>query len=151
MSSMAEIPGYRRFAGLTAAGILLGTLIGVAAFSLASGPVPLYVYGGPLGARHIANPGFDPWTGVPHGRIFEIQAMNSEGRFVAMDPPQIIEGSVPDALLARRVVPIPVWIVLGSIVATPALLLIDRHRRRRAGRLPRPERSGSLRSTRSEW
>ena len=47
-----------------------GLLVSVTAFAITAG-TPGYRYLGPICVDDVARPGFDPWSGQPHGRIVD--------------------------------------------------------------------------------
>ena len=55
-------------------------------------------------------PGFDPWTGEPHGGIWRCPRFDGSAATTA-------PGEVPDELIDRPVVPLPVGFALGAFIA----------------------------------
>jgi hypothetical protein len=93
-----------------AVAVLGGVLTAFALFAV-SASTPGYVYTGPLcQLRTVADPGFDPWTGEPHGRIFDCRPLDRSpiSRVIA-DP--------PTELIGRRAVPLPLGFGLGVFIA----------------------------------
>jgi hypothetical protein len=87
---------------------LVGLVAGIAAFELTS-TVPLPAYGG--FCTPVANAGFDPWTGLPHGPTLACTA-----RPVANPTMPVVttEGVIEPDLAARRAIPVPLGFVLGA-------------------------------------
>ena len=91
--------------------VLGGVVTAITLFSVTS-QAPTYGYLGPLCAQHVAGPGFDPWTGEPHGRIYDCTPIFDESA-----PTTRITGDVPAELADRRAVPLPVGFAIGSFIA----------------------------------
>jgi hypothetical protein len=96
--------------------VVVGMTVGWAAFFLTSGAPPLYTFSIPpctTSDYQIDAPGFDPWTGQPHGLVFVCGA--SAG-----------EDSVPAEMVGRRAIAVPVGFLIGATLAGGVVLLIDR-------------------------
>ena len=106
--------------------VLSGVITAIALFGV-TGWTPTYGYLGPLcQTRTVIQPGFDAWTGEPHGRTFECADILNGGAIT------LVEDEPPDDLIDRRAVPLPVGFALGVTVAGSWLtvaLILDRRRR----------------------
>ena len=61
----------RRWGRSIAVVVLAGVVTAFVLYGVTSW-TPYYAYlGTGVGVRHVSNPGFDPWTGEPHGRIVD--------------------------------------------------------------------------------
>jgi hypothetical protein len=90
--------------------VLSGVVTATALFVLTS-QAPAYGYLGPLCAtRTVVHPGFDPWTGEPHGRTYECKPLDGSATTLVAD-------KAPDELIARRAVPLPVGFHVGAFFA----------------------------------
>jgi hypothetical protein len=99
----------RRWGRSIAVVILCGVVTAIILFGVTSA-TPTYAYLGPLCAiREIAPPGFDPWTGVPHGRIFDCKPIDGSAT-------TRVTGEPPDELIGRPVVPLPLGFALGAFI-----------------------------------
>jgi hypothetical protein len=87
--------------------------VAFAAYALTS-ITPSYVYLGAVCATNDAHPGFDPWTGEPHGRSFIRDCKGNLGEVQAGPIPIVTD--TPAELVGRRAVPLPLgfalWIAL---------------------------------------
>ena len=97
-----------------------------AAFSLTSGGTPPFqadhAYSAPC-ASGLEAPGFDPWTGQPHGQRVLCEP-------VGINPETVIEQrAVPAEMVGRWAIPLPVGFLIGATLAGGVLLLIDRRRK----------------------
>ena len=121
----------RRWGKSIAVVVLAGVVTALVLFGVTGGSAT-YSYLGFCGPT--VAPGFDPWTGEPHGGIF---------RCTRIDGPITIEpGEVPDDLIGRRAVPLPVGFALGAFIALvwlPVGWIADR---RRAWNPGEPQLSG---------
>jgi hypothetical protein len=98
-----------------------GLSIGLVAFVITS-QTQAYMYLGGPGIHVISKPGFDAWTGHPHGSTIEYrQTPFSPARAPHTD-------DVPIELLGRRAIPLPVGFAVGVAV----VLLVAERRQRRA-------------------
>jgi hypothetical protein len=70
---------------------------------LATSTTPLYRYLGPLCAQTVSDPGFDPWTGQPHGRIYTC-------------PGELLTSEAPHELVGRWVVLLPDGFAVGAAI-----------------------------------
>jgi hypothetical protein len=95
--------------------VLGGAVTAIALFGVTS-QAPTYGYLGPLCAQHVAGPGFDPWTGEPHGRIFTMPVGSWDGCLTGQAV-RTIKGEVPAELIDRLAVPLPVGFALGAFIA----------------------------------
>jgi hypothetical protein len=103
-----------------------GILVGVIAFLLSAGALPHYSYLGPVGiVRMIDDPGFDPWTGMGHGRIYELAAITGNGPVGATRV--VRERGFRTWLGTRHAIPVP----LGAGLTWTALAVTMLVRRRR--------------------
>ena len=120
----------RRWTRSIAVVVLVGAVTALGLFGVTSGTTA-HGYLGFCGPT--VDPGFDPWTGEPHGGIF---------RCTRIDGPTTIEpGEVPDELIGRQAVPLPFGFALGVVIALAWLAVGSIADRRRAW-TPRP-RAGS--------
>jgi hypothetical protein len=102
-----------------------GLLTAVVAFALTS-QTRGYAYLGPLCATNDVSPGFDPWTGDPHGRAYDYTPE------CPTDHPGIVTrvvAEIPDELLGRRAIPLPAGFAIGAVAIIAALLIRDFRRR----------------------
>jgi hypothetical protein len=84
--------------------VMGGLLVAVAAFFVTSYSEVNRVLGGP-GITIVAEPGFDPWTGLPHGGITGWHGTN-----VTSDE------WIPPDMVGRRGIPLPVGFALGALI-----------------------------------
>lgn len=106
-----------------------GVALSVAAFWLTS-TTPTYEYlGGPC-TDLVALPGFDPWTGRPHGLIYDDHGGTclSDQDFAWESPTRVVD-PVPDEMLGRQAIPLPVGFAVGCVVTIGAMAVIGRRRR----------------------
>ncbi len=97
--------------------------VALVATSLAPSPdASCKVLGGP-GIHVVDCPGFDPWTGQPHGLTVEYAAV--PGLRDAMPP---FTAGAPASLEGRRAIPLQVGFTIGLFI-TFGLLLVTRRRR----------------------
>ena len=98
---------------------LPGIAIGLAAFQVTS-THPTYLYLVPLCATDGEGPGFDPWTGEPHGRRYLCSetATPDEHAFWVTVP-------TPAELVGRRAIPLPVGIPASLLVAAAAVAYVS--------------------------
>jgi hypothetical protein len=97
-----------------AAVVVSGVAAALGLFFVTSWGVPQYGYLGPLCAvRDIAQPGFNPWTGEPHGRIFECAQLFDE----AGSPIKRVTSEAPIELVDRQAVPLPAGFAVGALIA----------------------------------
>jgi hypothetical protein len=108
---MASIAGAAR--ALLAIG-LIGVSFASVSFALTSSyPQPAYL--GPLCRTADVRPsGFDPWTGQPVGDVYRCEPV------LPGDPPtHEVALPIPDDLVWRVAMPLPIGFVLGAGLATP--------------------------------
>jgi hypothetical protein len=74
-----------------------------------------FTYLGPLCARDLALPAFDPWTGAPHGRIYEVSEPCPPAS--AGTTYRLVVVSIPREMLGRQAIPVPVGFVSGCAFA----------------------------------
>jgi hypothetical protein len=97
-----------------------GLFIGLLAFVITS-QTQAYMYLGGPGIHVISKPGFDAWTGLPHGSTIEYrQTPFSLARAPHTD-------DVPVELRDRRAIPLPVGFAVGVAV----VLVVAEQRRTR--------------------
>ena len=87
--------------------LLLGLAVGV---SVLTAQAERYDYLGPLCAHTWTGPGFDWWTGEPHGRVYDC-----DGR--------LVKEEAPPELAGRRSVPLPVSLGLSALAAMAILAI----------------------------
>ena len=120
----SRLVGAVRSIALVVAG---GVIVAFVAFALTSA-APFGRYLGPICVDDVARPGFDIWTGEPHGRIVDQYQCPP-------DPPEArvnvvrFAYPVPDQMVGRRAMPLPVGFIAGCVL-TIGLLAIFRVRRR---------------------
>jgi hypothetical protein len=99
----------RSIALVALAGVVTATVL----FVLTSGTRG-YGFLGPLcAANEVAAPGFDPWTGEPHGRIFDCVDRFGE----ASSATTRITAEPPIELMDRQAVPLPAGFAIGAVIA----------------------------------
>jgi hypothetical protein len=105
---------------------MVGLFAAFAAFELTS-TVPLAAYGG--FCKPVANAGFDPWTGLPHGPTLACTAGPVPNPSL---PVLTTEGVIEPDLAARRAIPVPLGFVLGAglVLVVSAVAGIRRPRSR---------------------
>jgi hypothetical protein len=106
-----------------------GLLAAVLGFALTS-QTPGYTYLGPLCASNDVHPGFDPWTGEPYGRSFDL---TPECWTEHPGPQTRVVGDFPDELVGRWAIPLPLGFAIGSVAMVGALLVVDIRRRGPSG------------------
>ena len=112
--------------GKSIAVVVVGGVVTAIALFVLTSATPTYAYLGPLCAiREIAPPGFDPWTGEPHGRIFDCKPIDGSAT-------TRVTGEPPDELIGRPVVPLPVGFALGAFITLAWLTVGSIADRRRA-------------------
>ena len=103
-----------------------GVALSVAAFWLTS-TTPSHAYlGGPC-TDHVALPGFDPWTGQPHGLIYD-RADDCLTLPAAWENPTRVVAPVPDDLLGRQAIPIPVGFAVGIALSIGVAAMVGLRR-----------------------
>jgi hypothetical protein len=113
--------GFRARATLI---VLGGVLVGVVAFAF-TGSYPQVGYLGPLcRSDEVRAAGFDPWTGLPVGSIYRCDPTHPQ------DPPShLVPLPVPDDLVGRRAIPVPVEFAAGVVLGLLLMRIRDRSRR----------------------
>lgn len=108
---MVNIAGAAR--ALLAIG-LIGVSVASVSFALTSS-YPQSMYLGPLCRTADVRPaGFDPWTGQPVGDVYRCDPV------LAGDPPSHeVVLPIPEDLMWRVAMPLPIGFVLGAAIATP--------------------------------
>src|ERR1700726_1288657 len=121
--------------------VVAGIALAWTAFKVTSGGTP------PFQADHafsaactsgLQAPGFDPWTGQPHG-----QQVNCAP--VGINPATVIEQrAVPAEMVGRWAIPLPVGFLIGAALAGCLLLLADRRRKTLERSIAEPGAVGGL-------
>ena len=103
--------------------VAAGLATGVIAFA-STGSYPQRGYLGPIcNTGIVRDAGFDPWTGEPVGAIYRCDPT------AAGDPPShLVPIQLPDDLVGRRAVPIPIGFAFGALVAAPVVFLVRRRK-----------------------
>lgn len=117
---MINIAGTAR--ALLAIG-LVGVSVASVSFALTSSYRQPVVLGPICRAADVRPAGFDPWTGLPVGDVYRCEPV-----FPGDPPAHDVALPIPDDLVWRVAMPLPIGFVLGAAVATPFLI-----GRRRAG------------------
>jgi hypothetical protein len=90
---------------------VLGGVLTAFVLLVVTASTPRYVYTGPLcQLTTVADPGFDPWTGEPHGRIFDCQPLDGS-------PVARVTSDAPTELIGCRAVPLPLGFGPGVFIA----------------------------------
>lgn len=121
MTGGRRILGVRTLVAIT----LLGVAFGAAAFAITSFH-PQYRYLGPLCTAEDQWPGFDMWTGLPHGRSYIARC---DPPLAGAPTPYRYVGPVPDEMAGRRAIPLPVGIPTGWLLATLGVIWSERRQR----------------------
>jgi hypothetical protein len=118
---------YERWLRLLVLVVVGGFGVSVGAFWVTS-LTPNYLYLGPICITNDVHPGFDPWTGQPHGRNYDRVDCDLEA-----DPAivQHIEGAIPPEMQGRQALPLPAGFAAGCLITVGALALQDSRRRAR--------------------
>ena len=99
----------RRWGRSIAVVVLAGVVTAFVLYGVTSW-TPYYAYlGTGVGVRHVSNPGFDPWTGEPHGRIVDYTPIDGSTTRITQEP--------EDDMIDRRAVPLPVGFALTVFIA----------------------------------
>lgn len=98
---------------------ILSLAFGLAAF-LVTATHEQRNYLGPICAINIVDDGFDPWTGLPHGRSYTCDP-NVFGS--TREVLTLIQGDVPEDMAGRRAVSVPLGFLLGAALAVGGLQL----------------------------
>jgi hypothetical protein len=106
-----------------------GVVLSVAAFWLTSTTPGYESIVGPC-ADHVAFPRFDPWTGQPNGLIYDDYGGTclTDPNFAWENPTRVVD-PVPDEMLGRQAIPLPVGFVVGSVITIGAMAVMSRRRR----------------------
>ena len=126
-----------RFATLV---VLGGVLFAAVGFAVTS-QTRYGTYLGPLCADTVLPHGFDPWTGEPHGRIFDTYVCPPVPPDNHVFERRVI-GTVPPDMLGRPIITWPIGFLLGSLLTAAVLLVRDR--RRASTTSPTRDRAGPL-------
>jgi len=103
--------------------VLGGLLVGVVAFAF-TGSYPQVGYLGPLcRSDEVRAAGFDPWTGLPVGGIYRC-----DPTFPGDLPSHLVPLPVPEDLVGRRAIPVPVGFAVGAVLSLVLLRMRDRSR-----------------------
>ena len=105
----------RRITFVILTGVVLGVFMGEVLFVATSVTQP-YTYLGPLCAQTVSDPGFDPWTGEPHGRIFTGR-WAAGGCVTGQAALTTITAEPPTDMIGRRAIPVPAGFALGVAIA----------------------------------
>ena len=105
--------------------LAVGVLAGFVAFWVTSWQ-PMSTYLGPLDVgRVLEHAGFDPWTGMGHGRVYESVVVTGSG---LLQPGAIVrEPGFRTWLGTRHAIPVP----LGAVAAWIGMAFVRWARRRR--------------------
>lgn len=104
-----------------------GVVVGLIAFWVTSW-LPQPVYLGPLCAtRTVQDAGFDPWTGLGYGRLYECVRDNNG---VALPTQLVRDPAVRTMFGTRHAIPIPIGIAAGCIAVAVASGIREYLRRR---------------------
>lgn len=109
------LPPALAVGGILLAAVLAGGLL----FLLTSGHEAYTISGPVCQDRTLREPGFDPWTGMPHGVTITCPQLD----------PVSHEGTLPPDLVGRQAIPVPVGGAIGGGVAVLVLALAQRRRR----------------------
>lgn len=109
-----------------------GAIASVTSFGVTSTHGVIATLGGPT--VDVEDAGFDLWTGEPHGRSYRIDPQ--------FDPAAMsgrIQEPVPEDIVGRRAIPLPISFVIGSlgtgVIATSASRWNRRGKDGRGGRI----------------
>jgi len=118
---------YERWLRLLVLVVIGGLGLSVGAFWVTS-LTPIYTYFGPICATNNVYPGFDPWTGQPHGRSYDFSdcGLEPDGTIV-----RHIEREIPPEMQGRLALPLPAGFAAGCLITVGALALHDTRRRAR--------------------
>ena len=103
--------------GISALAGIVAALLG---YGLTTAHEPFDVVSFGPGVTVIDQPGFNPWTGLPHGYRFTIDDGTTAHTLDDSPPPQIDR---------RWAIPLPIGFVAGAALAAAVLGLLDRRRR----------------------
>jgi hypothetical protein len=106
-----------------------GVVLSVAAFWLTS-TTPRYESIVEPCTVPVAFPGFDPWTGQPGGLTYDDYGGTclSDPNFAWGNPTRVVD-PVPDEMLGRQAIPLPVGFAVGSVITIVAIVAMRRRRR----------------------
>ena len=120
-SRLVRYETWLRTFGFVVAG---GAVLSVAAFLLTS-TTPSYIYLGPACAQNVAGPAFDPWTGQPHGRIYDTWDCFAAAPGTLASLTRVVD-PVPDEMLGRNAIPLPVGFAVGCVITVGAMAVLRR-------------------------
>jgi hypothetical protein len=90
--------------------VVFGGVVTATALFVLTSWTPEYTFLGPLCAtRTVVHPGFDLWTGQPHGRTYDCAPIDGSATTRITAP-------VPDDLIDRRAIPLPIGFALGAFI-----------------------------------
>lgn len=93
------------------AAIALGGTVSAAALFWATSSITIHGNLGPgVGMKLVADAAFDPWTGEPHGAVYDVDS-NLDGT-----PDRRVASEPPSDMIGRRAVPLPVGFALGTFI-----------------------------------
>ena len=122
IARVLESPGPWKIGAVLAGAVI----IGIASFWLTSS-TPSYSYLGPICFSGIVRePGFDPWTGEPHGLTYRC----TNDLPVGIPGTRDVTESPPDDLASRRAIPIPAGMALGVLALGGFAVFVERRERR---------------------
>lgn len=108
---------------------VVGLAVAAALFSLTSQVRLLYTHSTPVcqagESLQVDQPGFDPFSGEPHGRSFRC---GDNGTLMSSSPE-------PD-LSSRRAIAVPIGFLLGAAAASAVLFVVGRGARRGSSDIP---------------
>lgn len=111
--------------GLVAALVLLAVAMGWGLFAVSSIHEPS-LYLGPIGIVELQQvDGFDPWTGVPHGRVYVSDG--GAGGIVDDPPLTLVHEAAPASIAGRWAV--PVWVGFAATLVVGWAVLVGRRPR----------------------
>jgi hypothetical protein len=103
------------------AALLVGVFVAAVLYFATSVTAPHTYLGSPCWSEWVY-PGFDAWTGEPHGLSFTTSDCGAT-------EPRMVNIALPDDMVGRTAVPLPVGFVIGTAAG---LLLVGIRSRRRA-------------------
>lgn len=122
--ALLGLPPAAAVGAILVAALLVGSLL----FLVTSGQ-ELYTFSGPVCQdRTLQEPGFDLWTGLPHGVIVTCPQVDGAPH----------EGPLPPDLIGRHAIPVPVGGALGAGLAVLGLAAAQRRRREPGADAPAP-------------
>jgi len=124
----------QRTVGAVVLALLGGAVISFALFFVTS-LTPSYRFLGPICVTEDVHPGFDPWTGKPHGRNYVYDCPGNEPWERANPIPVV--GEIPIELVGRRALPLPIGFGFGLGCAL-VVVAISRRDPRKPQSIPYP-------------